>query len=115
MLADTKNLPIKPSNINKRQRFNHSKIYQRRSVTTTRGIDISPQMKNSMKSDIRRPTSSSGVESYKRNVFLKDHFKNENMLLRSNPLDLYDFRENSGKRSKFRNNSAMGTSIKTTK
>ena len=52
MLADTKDLPIKPSNNNKRQRFNYGKIYQRRSVTTTRGIDISPQMKNSVKSDI---------------------------------------------------------------
>ena len=81
MLADTKDLPIKPSNINKQQRFNNGKIYQRRSVTTTRDIDISPQMKNSMKSDMRRPTSPSGVESYKINAFMKDHFKNENMLL----------------------------------
>lgn len=115
VLADSKNLPVKPSNLNKRQRFNQSKLYQRRSVTTTRGIDISPQIKHSMKSDIQRPTSSSGIENYKRNTGFKDYFKNDNILLRSNPLDLYEFKENSGKRNKFRNNSAMGTSIKTTK
>lgn len=116
MLADsTKNAPVKPSNLNRRQRFNQSKLYQRRSVTTTRGIDISPQIKNSMKSDIQRPTSSSGVEGHKRNAGLMEYFKNDNILLRSNPLDLYEFKENSGKRSKFRNNSAIGTSIKTTK
>jgi len=115
MLADTRNAPLKPSNLNKRQKLNQNKLYQRRSVTTTRGIDISPQIKNSMKSDIQRPTSSSGVENYIRNNAFKDCFKNDNLLLRSNPLDLYDFKENSGKRNKFRNNSAMGTSIKTNK
>lgn len=115
MLTDAKNVPLKPNNINRRQRFNQSKLYQRRSVTTTRGIDISPQIQNSMKSDIRRPTSSSGIEGYKRNTGLKEYLINDNVLLRSNPLDLYEFKENSGKRSKFRNNSAMGTSIKTNK
>jgi endonuclease I len=77
----------------KRQKFNQSKLYKRRSVTTTRGIDISPQFRN-MKSDIHRPTSSSGVENYKRNGgAFKDQFKQDNILLRSNPLDLYDFKE----------------------
>jgi hypothetical protein len=64
----------------KRQKFNQSKLYKRRSVTTTRGI--------------HRPTSSSGVENYKRNGgAFKDQFKQDNILLRSNPLDLYDFKE----------------------
>lgn len=59
--------PMRASTLNKRQRLNQSKLYQRRSVTTTRGVDISPQIKQQVKTDIRRPTSSSGVESYKRN------------------------------------------------
>lgn len=98
MLADSKGAPLRANTFNKRQRFNQNKLYQRRSVTTTRGVDISPQTKHSIRSDIQRPTSSSGVENYKRNHCFKEYSKNENMLLKSNPLDLYEFKENSGKR-----------------
>lgn len=91
--TDGKVSAVSSNTLNKRQRINHSKLYQRRSVTTTRGVDISPQIKSSLKSDIQRPTSSSGVESYKRNHCFKEYSKNENILLRSNPLDLYDFKQ----------------------
>jgi hypothetical protein len=104
-LAEPKGCPLRSNTFNKRQRFAQNKLYQRRSVTTTRGVDISPQVKTSIKSDIQRPTSSSGVENYKRNTGLKDYNKNDNMLLRSNPLDLYEFKEKT----------AMGTSLKTNK
>jgi hypothetical protein len=85
--SEIKGLPIKASTFNKRQRFTQNKLYQRRSVTTTREVDISPQMKTSLKSDIQRPTSSSGVEGYKRNQCLKEYSKQDNMMLRSNPLE----------------------------
>jgi len=57
--GDGKNGPLRASTFNKRQRFNKSSLKQRRSVTTTRGVDISPQARENMSSDIRRPTSSS--------------------------------------------------------
>lgn len=96
-MSDSKNGPLRSNTFNKRQRFNQSKLYQRRSVTTTRGTDISPQIKTSIKSDIQRPTSSSCVEGYKRNNWLKESSKNDNMMMKSNPLDLYDLKDNSGK------------------
>lgn len=80
-LADAKAVPLRANTFNKRQRFTQNKLYQRRSVTTTRGVDISPQIKTSIKSDIQRPTSSSGVEGYKRNQWLKEYSKNDNMML----------------------------------
>lgn len=89
--------PIQANTFNKRQRLPQNKLYQRRSVTTTRGVDISPQIKRSLKSDIQRPTSSSGVEGSKRNQWLKEYSKNDNMLLKSNPIDLYDFKDSSDK------------------
>ena len=89
-LADAKTIPLRTNTFNKRQKLNQNKLYQRRSVTTTRGVDISPQVKNSIKSDIQRPTSSNGLENSKRNNWFKDYSKNENLLLSSNLLDLYE-------------------------
>lgn len=89
-LADAKAAPLRTNNLNKRQKLTQNKLYQRRSVTTTRGVDISPQVKNSIKSDIQRPTSSNGIENSKRNNWFKDYPKNENLLLSSNIIDLYE-------------------------
>lgn len=66
-LVDAKVAPLRTNALNKRQKLNQNKLYQRRSVTTTRGVDISPQVKNSIKSDIQRPTSSNGMDNSKRN------------------------------------------------
>jgi len=59
VISDSKSGPSRANTFNKRQRFNKSNLYQRRSVTTTRGKDISPNVKATIKSDIQRPTSSS--------------------------------------------------------
>jgi len=97
-IPDSKGMPIKASTFNKRQMFTQNKLYQRRSVTTTRGTDISPQVRNGQRNGVQRPTSSSGVEGSKRNQWMKECSKQESMLLKSNPLDLYEFREGNDKR-----------------
>ena len=95
--TESKNRALRGNSFNKRQRFNKSSLCQRRSVTTTRGIDISPQVKAGIKSDSQRPTISSCVERFKKNQWFNHHSKNENHFMKSNPLELYDLKNGNGK------------------